>query len=124
MNTLLRNKRPLYLCKKYVDSDTGVTKFEKPDEKLYLNWQPISSDGETYVFGVEYSKYIRIKGNKDECLNFHNKDRVYVYKEIDLVRFNGMCDDADYEVDGSPIITLNYGEVLLKRLSSGDDDEN
>lgn len=35
-----------------------------------------------------------------------------------------MCRDADYEVDGSPIISLNYGEVILKRLSSGDDDEN
>lgn len=124
MNTLLRNKRPLYLCRKYVDEETNVTKFERPEKALHLNWQPISSDGETYVFGVEYSKYIRIKGNKDECLRFRNKDRVYVYKEPDLVSFDPMCRDADYEVDGSPIISLNYGEVILKRLSSGDDDEN
>ncbi len=124
MNTLLRNKRPLYLCKKFVDSETNVTKFERPTKAIHINWQPISSDGESFVFGVEYSKYIRIKGNKDECLQFNNKDRVYVYKEPDLTNFDYMCRDADYEVDGSPLITLNDGELLLKRLSSGDDDEN
>ena len=124
MNTLLRNKRPLYLCKKYIDEETNVTKFRKPQDALYINWQPISSDSESYVFGIEYSKYIRIKGNKEECSQFRNKDRVYVYKAPHLVEFDEMCQDADYEVSGSPIIKLNEGEVLLKRLSSGDDDEN
>lgn len=122
MNTLSRNKRLLYLCKKYIDETTNVTKFKKP-ESININWQSISSDGEIYIFGVEYSKYIRIKGNKEECLKFKNKDRVYIYKQPDLLNFDSMCNDADYEVDGSPIITLNEGEVLLKRLSSGDDDE-
>ena len=123
MNTLLRNKRPLYLCKKYVDEETNVTKFEKPKKPLYVDWQPISSDSESYVFGIEYSKYIRIKGNTEECLEFHNKDRVYVYTPIDLNNFDEMCIDADYEVSGSPVIMLNDGEVMLKRLSSGDENE-
>lgn len=123
MNTLLRNNRPLYLCERYLDKQTNVTKFKKPENPLWINWQPISSDSETFIFGVEYSKYIRIKGNKRECEKFHNKDRVYVYKEPDLENFDGMCADADYEVDGSPLITLNDGEVMLKRLS-GDDDED
>lgn len=123
MNTLLRNKRPLYLCQKYVDEETNVTKFKKPIKPLSVDWQPISSDSESYVFGIEYSKYIRIKGNTEECLKFHNKDRVYVYVIPDLDNFNEMCIDADYEVSGSPVITLNNGEVLLKRLSSGDEDE-
>lgn len=123
MNTLKRNNRPLYLCKKYVDDETNVTKYEKPKDALYVDWQPISSDGEVYVFGVEYSKYIRIKGNKEKCALFSNKDRVYVYKTPNLENFNEMCDDADYEVNGSPIITLNDGEVMLKKLS-GDDDED
>lgn len=123
MNTLLRNKRPLYLCKKYVDEETNVTKFEKPREPLLVNWQPISSDSESYVFGIEYSKYIRIKGNAEECLKFNNKDRVYIYTKLDLDNFDEMCIDADYEVSGSPIIMLNNGKVLLKRLSSGDENE-
>ena len=123
MNTLLRNKRPLYLCKKYVDEETNVTKFEKPKKPLVVDWQPISSDSESYVFGIEYSKYIRIKGNAEECLKFSNKDRVYVYTPIDLNNFDEMCIDADYEVSGSPVIMLNDGEVMLKRLSSGDENE-
>lgn len=123
MNTLLRNKRPLYLCKKYVDEETSVTKFQKPKNPLIVNWQPVSSDSESYVFGIEYSKYIRIKGNAEECLKFNNKDRVYVYAVPDLNNFDEMCIDADYEVSGSPVITLNEGEVILKRLSSGDENE-
>lgn len=122
MNTLKRNERLLYLCKQYVDSETNVTKYGNP-QPLYVDWQPISSDSEVLVFGVEYNKYLRIKGNVEKCQLFGNKDRVYVYKNPDLEKFNGMCDDADYEVDGSPIITLNNGEVMLKRLS-GDDNEN
>lgn len=123
MNTLLRNKRSLYLCKKYVDEETNVTKFEKPKKLLMIDWQPVSSDAESFVFGIEYSKYIRIKGNTEECLQFHNKDRVYIYNKPDLDNYNEMCIDADYEVTGSPVIMLNVGEVLLKRLSSGDEDE-
>lgn len=123
MNTLLRNKKPLYLCKKYVDKETNVTKFEKPKKPLIIDWQPISSDSESYLFGIEYSKYIRIKGNVEECLKFNNKDRVYVYVVPDLDNFDEMCIDADYEVSGSPVIMLNNGEVMLKRLSSGDENE-
>ena len=120
MVSLQRNKNPLYLCKKYVDEQTNITKFKKPEKPISINWQPISSDSQVMGLGVEYSKYIRIKGTKDECSIFNNKDRVFVYKKPDLRNFDEMCDDADYEVDGSPVITLNDGEVMLKRLS-GDD---
>ena len=67
------------------------------------------------------SKYIRIKGTKEEVSRFKNKDRVYVYITPNLLNFDEMCHDADYEVDGDPIITLNDGEVMLTRLS-GDDE--
>ena len=120
MVSLQRNKNPLYLCKKYVDEQTNITKFKKPENAISINWQPISSDSQVLGLGVEYSKYIRIKGTKDECSVFINKDRVFVYKKPDLENFDEMCNDADYEVEGSPVITLNDGEVMLKRLS-GDD---
>lgn len=123
MYTLKRNQKPLYLCKRYVDEETNVTKYERPEEALYVNWQPISSDSESFIFGIEYSKYIRIKGSKEECSKFNNKDRVYIFKQPDLINFDNMCSDADYEVDGSPLITINDGEVLLKRLSSGEENE-
>lgn len=120
MNSLQRNKNELYLCKKYIDEETNVTKFKKPEKPIKINWQPISSDSQVLGLGVEYSKYIRIKGTKSECSVFNNKDRVFVYKKPNLNNFDEMCDEADYEVDGSPVITLNDGEVMLKRLS-GDD---
>lgn len=121
MNSLQRNKNLLYLCKKYVDEETNVTKFKKPKQGININWQPISSDAQVLVLGSEYSKYIRIKGTKEEVSRFKNKDRVYVYITPNLLNFDEMCHDADYEVDGDPIITLNDGEVMLTRLS-GDDE--
>lgn len=121
MNSLQRNKNLLYLCNKYLDEETNVTKFKKPEKGININWQPISSDAQVLVLGSEYSKYIRIKGTKEEVSRFKNKDRVYVYVKPDLLNFDEMCHDADYEVDGDPIITLNDGEVMLTRLS-GDDE--
>lgn len=121
MNSLQRNKNLLYLCRKYLDEENNVTKFKKPKQGININWQPISSDAQVLVLGSEYSKYIRIKGTKEEVSRFKNKDRVYVYVEPNLLNFDEMCHDADYEVDGDPIITLNDGEVMLKRLS-GDDE--
>ena len=61
MNSLMRNKRPLYLCKKYIDEDVNVIKYKSPKEVI-IDWQPISSDGQTLVVGIEYSEYIRVKG--------------------------------------------------------------
>lgn len=121
MNSLSRNKNKLYLCKRYVDEVTGVTKFKKPKEPLYVNWQPISTDSEVLSLGTDYSKYIRIKGTVEECSKFGNKDRCYVYVKPDLFNWDGMCYDADYEVINPPVNMLNDGEVMLKKLSGEDE---
>ena len=41
MRSLRRNKKPLYLCKKY--QDNLLDKFEKPI-KLFMNYEPTNSD--------------------------------------------------------------------------------
>ena len=120
MNSLMRNKRPLYLCKKYIDTDVNVIKYQNP-KVINIDWQPISSDGQTLVVGIEYSEYIRIKGTAEEVSVFNNKDRVYLSKP-NLLSFNGMCNDAEYEVSNNPVITLNDGEVMLRRLSQNDEE--
>ena len=120
MNSLKRNKRPLYLCKKNIDTETNVTKFKEP-KKIKINWQPIDTSSEVLMLGYEYSQYIRIKATARECSKFSNKDRCYIYKEPNFEKFDVMCNDADYEVDGNPIITLNEGEVMLKKLSGADE---
>lgn len=122
MNSLLRNERPLYLCTRYLDEKTGVTKFKKPIP-IRINWQPINTDSQVIGLGVEYSKYIRIKATGCKISDFKNKDRVYVYVQPKIENFDDMCEDADYEVSGDNIITLNDGEVLLKRLSRGEEYE-
>lgn len=122
MNSLLRNERPLYLCTRYLDENTGVTKFKKPIP-IRINWQPINTDSQVIGLGVEYSKYIRIKATGCKISDFKNKDRVYVYVQPKIENFDDMCEDADYEVSGDNIITLNDGEVLLKRLSRGEEYE-
>jgi len=120
MNSLLRNKRLLYLCKKYIDTTVNVIKYHEPLE-INIDWQPISSDGQTLAVGIEYNEYIRVKGTAEEVSVFNNKDRVYFTKP-DIKTFNGMCNDAEYEVSNNPIITLNDGEVMLRRLSQNDED--
>lgn len=122
MNSLKRNKRELYLCKRYVDEEVGVTKFKEP-VKLKINWQPIDSEAQVLALGFEYSKYIRIKCTKMEAELFSNRDRCYIYVEPQKgLKFDVMCNDADYEVRGNPIITLNDGEVMLRKLSGADDE--
>lgn len=121
MNVLLRNKRPLYLCKKYIDETVGVIKYKDP-KKILIDWQPISSDSQVMVVGSEYSEYIRIKGTAKEVSEFNDKDRIYIYNIPKKEEFDNMCNDAEYEVKGNPIITLNDGELMLKKLSGKDEE--
>ena len=121
MNSLMRNKRPLYLCKKYIDEDVNVIKYKAPKE-IIIDWQPISSDGQTLVVGIEYSEFIRVKGTADEVSIFNNKDRIYISSKPKESEFDGMCNDAEYEVSNNPVVTLNDGEVMLRRLSRDDEE--
>ena len=113
MVNLVRNKRKFYLCKKIANS----TKFEKPIPKN-LNYQPVNSVGEMLTLGEEYSMYLKIKCSPAQAADFSDKDRCYIYKQPE-VEHNEMCDDADYVVDGEPIITLNEAEITLRKLSGG-----
>ena len=119
MNSLKRNKRILYLCKRYIEEGTNITKFKEP-VKIRIDWQPISADSQVLNIGVDYSKYLTIKGTVRETSQFDNKDRCYVYVEPDTENFNGMCDDADYEVSSPPVNMLNDGEIMLRKLSGED----
>lgn len=113
MISLARNKRTFYLCKKVADNTT----FEKPISKT-LNFQPISSVGEMLTLGEDYSMYLRIKCTPSEAADFRDKDRCYIYKQPPKPH-DLMCDEADYVVDGEPIITLNEAQITLRKLSGG-----
>lgn len=108
---LMRNKRCFYLCKKI----KNTVNFEEPIKK-FLNYQPRNSVGEMLSLGEDYSKYLKIKCTPKEAKDFNDKDRCYIYKEPSKP-FDNLCNDADYIVDGSPLITLNEAEINLTKLS-------
>lgn len=108
---LVRNKRYFYLCKKNIDD----VKFGKPIKK-FLNFQPTNSVGDMLSLGEEYSMHLKIKCTPKEAKDFHDKDRCYIYTKPSKP-YNTLCDDADYEVNGNPLITLNEAEINLIKLS-------
>ena len=117
MRTLMRNKRKIYLCQKYLENNRMF--FGEPIE-LLENYVPTNSDGDLIAIGMNYPKYLRIKTDIKEKDLFHAKDRVFVYKEPPQVH-EKLCKGADYEVYKQPSLFINEMEVMLYRLS--DDDE-
>lgn len=118
MRNLRRNKRRLYLCQKYQDG--LLNKYKEPIE-LYRNYLPTNSDGDLISIGMEYPMYLRIKTTIDDKDLFHPKDRVYVYKNIPD-EHDVLCKDADYEVYKEPMLFINGMEIMLRRLSSDDNE--
>ena len=114
MRCLKRNKRLLYLCTEYQDGN--IRKFNEPQE-IKINYQVTNTDGDLIALGLDYPKYIRIKADLIYKNIFHPKDRIYIKNVPNEDEFNVLCKDADYEVDTDPIVSLNYVEVRLKRLS-------
>lgn len=118
MRNLLRNKRKLYLCQKQQDGLLDI--FGEPIV-LMENYVPTNSSGDLISIGLEYPKYLRIKTSISEKDLFHPKDRLYVYQQPPTIHDN-LCKTADYEVYKQPSLFINEMEVMLKRLSSDDNE--
>lgn len=115
---LKRQKKYFYWCERYIDETTNVTKFKKPI-KVFLDYQPMNSDAQVLALGSEYSKYLRVTGNDKDIMKFKNLDRCYIHVEPPKL-FNGMCNDADFEVSGDPSHTDNEISLVLKKLSGNE----
>ena len=109
----MRNKRKLYLCKEYQDGD--ISKFREPVE-IKINYQATNSEGDLIALGMDFPIYIRIKADMSMKNVFKAGDRVYI-NEKPKNMFDGLCKDADYEVDSDPLVSLNTVEITLKKLS-------
>lgn len=114
MRCLKRNKRNVYLFEAYQDGN--IMKFRNPQE-IKVNYQATNSDGDLVALGLDFPKYIRIKADLKYANTFHPKDRVYIKNQPNMLDFDALCKDADYEVDSDPIVSLNVVEITLKRLS-------
>lgn len=114
MRTLERNKRLLYLCKKYEDND--LIKYRAPIP-YYENYTPTNTESDLIGIGLTYPMYLRIKSdiiNKDR---YAPGDKVYVYVTPPSVH-SELAETCDYIVDEQPLDTINQVEIRLKRLSS------
>lgn len=119
MNILIRNKRKIYLCSRYVEN--GIEKFKEP-EPIELNYQPTNSSEQLYAFGTNYSIYLMAKTDLEIGAKFRAGDRCYIY-ETPPETHDVLCKKADYIVSGQPISTLNNTEIMFKRLSSNEDNQ-
>ena len=112
MVNMKRNKRTLYLCKKYIEDN--ITQYKEPEE-IKINYMPITSNGEMIAIGNEYSQYLKLTGTPEVCSKFSNGDRCYVF--VQVPEDDEMREYADFQVYGQPLITINEGNLILKRLT-------
>lgn len=108
---LRRNKRRFYLCKK----NPNDTTFGEPIT-VFLNYEPTNSIGERLTIGEDYSMYLRIKCTPKESSLFKDGDKCYVFVTPPKIH-DKMCRTADYIVDNGPQVTINQGEINLRKLS-------
>lgn len=111
MIQLKRNKRYFYLCKR-IKNDT---KFEKPI-KVNLNFVPMNSTGEIISLGENYSMFLKVSCTPKQANMFKQGDKCYIYVKPPR-KYDPLCKDADYIVSTEPMLTLNEGQIQLRRLS-------
>lgn len=126
MRTQRRNRRVLYLCQRYVDTE-GLVKYKEPI-KIRENYNSIKVIAENIMpMGMEYPNKLRIKADRKAYVNeewierkdlYHPGDRVYVFVEPPE-KHDVLCKKADYEVDMDvePQATLNQITITLVKLS-------
>ena len=113
MTNLKRNRNVLYLCNR-IEKD-GRLIFDKP-KKMEFNYQPVSMTGEIISFGAEFIDKLIIYTTKKIAKKFHNFDRVYINNEVP-VEYDKTCADADFYVNGEPLIYLNEATIYLQRMT-------
>lgn len=116
MVNMTRNKRTIYLCKKKENS----IEFDKPKE-IKVNRMPTYSSSDTLALGINAMMYQTIKCTPKVAREFSNSDRIYMSMPK---KFDSSCNDADYYVYGDPIISLNQGEVTIRKMNGEIEDGN
>lgn len=113
MTNLKRNKREFYLCNR-IEQD-GRLIFTKP-KKLKMNYQPVSMTGEIISFGSEFINKLILYTTEKKSKQFHNFDRCYIYTKPPT-EYDKYCSDADFYVDGEPLIYIKEATIYLQRMT-------
>ncbi len=109
MNSLKRNKRPLYFCKR--DDSKPYESFEEP-VKYMFNYRKVSDEMRLQAFGELSGSFLIIKDRVENISNISVGDRVYLKEPVD---YDGDLVNSDYVVS-SKSIGLDVGEIMLKSL--------
>lgn len=119
MNNLLRNKRPIYLCKQKIEN--GRIFYEEP-KKVMVNYQPVSdkSAAQILAIGPDYINRLIVYMKPSVAKEFNNLDRCYVFVEPPKTH-DRTCSKADFYVDGQPARYINESTVHFQRMTG---DEN
>lgn len=114
MRTLRRNKRLLYLCKKYTDKD-GITKYKEPIS-VRLNYEPMSGSSQMFTFGTHYTENLQAILDLKDGKKFSEGDKCYINVSPPQ-KYDELCNDADYIVSIIPQDSINFVKVNFLRLS-------
>lgn len=121
MRTLTRNKRLLYLCKKYTDED-NIVKYKEPIP-VKVNYEPMSASSQMFTFGIHYAENLQAILDLKDGKKFSEGDKCYINVKPPKVHDN-LCEDADYIVSVIPQDSLNNVKINFLRLSGTVEDEN
>lgn len=110
MNSLRRNKRTLFLCKR--DNEAEYETYFEPIEKRY-NYKVVSMEKTIENTGEISIQYITIKDINSKLNDIEIGDRLYINKPEE---FDDRCTNADYQVV-SKGVGLDFTEVQAVKLS-------
>lgn len=111
MQTLKRNKRTLYWCKR--DNSVDYEKYLEPIA-VHFNYKATSREAEIVTTGEVKEVYYTIKDINPRIEPINIGDKLYLVKP-DNYDFNDICNDADFIVTNKDS-GLDIGELILKSL--------
>lgn len=110
MNSLRRNKRTLFLCKR--DNNAEYETYLEPIEKRY-NYKIISMEKTIENTGEISIQYMTIKDINSKLNDVDLGDRFYMIKPEP---FDDRCTNADYQVVAKAV-GLDFTEIQCEKLS-------
>lgn len=114
MRTLKRDKKPLYLCSKILNSEPQ--QFQEPKE-IYLNTVATTTEADIKAFGDNYKQYRRATVPIEKLSEFQEGDRAYIFVQKPEVH-DKLCTDCDFEIY-SVSDSVSQGVIMFKRLQIG-----
>lgn len=114
MRTLTRDKKPLYICKRVINSEPR--QFEQP-KKVELNIVTTNSQLDVASLGNQYKEYRKATISIKDIDKYNEGDRAYIYVEPPLMH-DLLCETCDFEIV-SISCSISQATILFKRLQIG-----